>query len=167
MTDEALQRELAAPLTTLRIIVLALAMGCVTFLVVAFVLRNSGERDAPPAGPPTLTIVAAALAAGAAVARAFVSPLVVASGRRRLASDDAKALAGLYTNRTILAAALLEGAAFAAGVAYLVEGRVAILVVGALLAAAVASHFPTASGMAGWIEDQRRRLREEGSLGAR
>jgi hypothetical protein len=73
-------------------------------------------------------------------------------------------LLAVYQMRTIIAAALLEGAVFFMAVAYLLEGHVLALGLGALLALAVAAHFPTAAGVAAWVDEQRDRLRLEAEL---
>jgi hypothetical protein len=68
--------------------------------------------------------------------------------------------------KTIIGAALLEGSAFACGVAYLLEGHPLALAGAAVCTIGVALHFPTTSGVTSWIDAHERRIAEEKELGA-
>jgi len=152
-----------------QIIMASLVGGCVFFLAVVLSIRLRG--GAAPAGPgPLLAYVAVGFAVMALVARAVVPTVLVRAGLRRLAarqteaSDPAGAVAALwrlFSTRTIVCGAILEGAAFFALVAYLVEGAAIALAVALLLIAALALHFPTRSGTARWIQRQRESLEQE------
>ena len=74
----------------------------------------------------------------------------------------------VYMTRTIVAAALIEGAAFMSIVAYMLEGSTVALGLAVALVAGILLHFPTASRVVGWIEAQVRRVEEERDIaGAR
>src|SRR5205814_655151 len=75
-------------LMTLRIIHLALLMGCGTFGVCVYVMRQQGLRAAPP-DPPILGYVGAGLAALMAVLFIVLPPAIVAAWRRRMATEQA------------------------------------------------------------------------------
>jgi hypothetical protein len=67
---------------------------------------------------------------------------------------DVAPLAAIYQTQTIIGAALIEGAAFLAGIAYMLEQRqISLYVAGALLVL-IASQFPTVSRLEGWIENE-------------
>jgi hypothetical protein len=81
---------------------------------------------------------------------------------------DAGKLSIVYMTRTIVAAALLEGAALMAIVAYMLEGSTVALGLAVALVAGILLHFPTASRVAGRIETKMRRVEEERDIaGAR
>jgi hypothetical protein len=65
---------------------------------------------------------------------------------------DIAPLAAIFQTRTITGAALLQGAAFFACVAYLVEHQQAVLIVAGALLLMIASKFPTVSGLESSIE---------------
>ncbi len=66
-----------------------------------------------------------------------------------------------YLNQLIVGAAMNEGAAFFAGVAYLIEKNPIALAIGLVLIAGVIARFPTASRVERWIEQQQEKLRED------
>jgi hypothetical protein len=70
-------------------------------------------------------------------------------------------LPGVYLNQLIVGAAMNEGAAFFAGVAYLVEKNPIALAVASVLIAGLIARFPTASRVERWIEQQQEKLRED------
>ncbi len=165
---------------TLQIVVAAMTAGCILFLAIALVFRGS-----PAAGVqiPVLTCILSAMALMLVGMRLVVPRIVVAQARAAIRrgigpsredntlddapqSDEARnaaKLIGLFVTRTIMAAALLEGAVLMLLVAYLVEGSALSLGFAVVLIAALAAHFPTASGAAAWVEDQARLLDEERS----
>jgi hypothetical protein len=76
------------------------------------------------------------------------------------ASDTAK-LAALYQNQLIIGSALLEGGAFFAGVAYMVERRPIALAAAILLLVVLALRLPTADRIHSWIDRQLALLKEQ------
>jgi hypothetical protein len=180
-----LVQRLKPAIMTLRIIVVALATGVVAFAVTAIVIRV--QQAVAPANDTaelltTLGIVAAPVAF---LLSRFVPGLIVATSRRQIASgqygspaesnphqtggpqsslrqlgDDGK-LFTVYQTKTIISAALLEGAAFLNIVAYLLGGSPIALGLGLLLALAIVALFPRNSRVVEWIEGQRRLMAEE------
>ena len=121
------------------------------------------------------------------VARVIVPVQIISAARHRIAkgtwhppqltqaaekflerTGDAGKLSMVYMMRTVVAAALLEGAAFTSIVAYMLEGSTVALGLAVALVAGILLHFPTAPRVAGWIEVQMRRVEEERDIaGAR
>ena len=161
----------------LQIIVLSMASGCLVFLLIATFLRQ--QNGAPPPATPQLTYLMLILAGFALAARFIVPPLMVRAARYRLvvgglaaeqsplqpgasAKDvSAQALSAVYQTRTILAAALLEGATFLLIIAYLLEGVPAVLAIAAVLIIVIAAHAPSPTRLTVWIEQQLRLMNEQ------
>lgn len=180
-----LAERLKLAIMTLRIIVLALATGVVAFAIAAIVIRM--QQAAAPANDADglLTILGIAAAPVAFLLSRFLPILIVAKARGQIASgqygvpaepssrettgpqsslvqlgDDGK-LFTVYQTKTIIAAALLDGAAFLNIVAFLLGGSPIALGLGLLLALAIASLFPRVSRVVEWIEGERRLMAEE------
>ena len=87
---------------------------------------------------------------------------------RRAAAGSAATgkLFGVYQTKTIIGAAMIEGAAFLNLVAYLLEGNPITLGLGLGLAVVIAALFPSPSRVANWIE-QRLRLMDDNKMLAR
>jgi hypothetical protein len=167
---------------TLQIIVGALLSGCLLFLGIVLVVAG-GPGNSP--NRPMLTYAACAIAAAAVVARAVIPGIIVAQARRRILdgvwnaaqgdraagsagsldqNGDAGKLAQILMLRTIVAAAILEGAVFLLLIAYLVERWPLSLAFAVVLLVALAALFPTHSRAAGWMQEQMRLLDEERSF---
>lgn len=168
-------QDSAAPqdVLQLQIVVGAMIGGCLFFLAIALVLRVQGAFGAA-AKQPIVTYVAVGFAVLALAARVIVPAAVVRSGRGRLAARQAgssdpaettRELWRLLTTRTIVAAALLEGATFFSLVAYMLEGSPLALVIAVLLIVGLGMHMPTRSTAAGWIERQTAALKQEQQWG--
>lgn len=134
---------------TLQIITAALILGVVPFAVVVLVMKQ-GQVDGQP---EVLSWMAAGFAAVAFVVHLVIPNLIarqtvagITAGEIEGLSDDdrfRKVAPALYS-RQIIACALLEGAAFFCGVAYMAEhSLVAIGCMGALLLLLLMK-FPTA-----------------------
>jgi hypothetical protein len=168
----------AALVRMLQIIVGAMTTGCIFFLIIVLLIAGGPDKSVNPS--PVLTYVALVFAAAAVVARVIVPGIVAGQARRRIRQSqgdlptasteptkqhsDADRLAHGFAVRTILAAAMLEGAAFLFLVAYMVERTPHSVVFAIILIVALAAHFPTASRAEGWIQHQIRLLDEERSL---
>jgi hypothetical protein len=163
-----------ARLRVLQIVTVAMVMGALTFLAIALfivLVQNQGRGMAPPAGLPLISLLAAGFLVGQAL-MSFVLPAAVArSTLRRIAAGtwkpapgaevpatDAGKLLALYQTVLIVGLALLEGACFFGGIAYLLEGppfAAGVVVVGLLL---MLARFPTESRVRHWLEDQKEQL---------
>ncbi len=181
MSDPNLQDKLAQPIQVLQIIVGAMVLGIVAFLAVIIALRAGGQAFGAPAATGSLiTYVAIAYAVGAVLVRAIIPSVVTSAGRQKIlretagSADDGDAaggnggevdkLLGVFRTKTIITAALFEGAGLFVVVAYMIEGTSLALLGAIVLAVLLAYHFPTRSAAAGWIEDQRRLLEQEQML---
>jgi hypothetical protein len=174
-----------------QIIVGALISGVLVFLVVAVVVGPlagvGADAGAQPAGKlaqsvPILTYIALAVGA-VCLSMSLIVPSLLAK-QQRLAMAGGKSLPGqspastpaqrpeavgtaptglssVYLNQLIIGAAMNEGAAFFAGVAYLVEKNPIALAVALVLIAGLIARFPTASRVERWIEQQQEKLRED------
>jgi hypothetical protein len=188
MNEAAWQEQVSKRVWVLQMIVAALVAGCVFFLVIVLVSHGSAVGGAIGDGLTPLTWVALSFLALMAVSRAIVPAVIVRQGRRSIARGtfslsqarqlplqgdreeveemgDAGRLFVLYQTKTIIGAALIEGATFFIIIAYLVERNTVALGIAVALILAVAAHIPTRTGVVHWIEDQLRLVAEERSLG--
>lgn len=174
---------LAATTRVLRIIVGVMTAGLLFFLAVAtFVGAPPGRRAGAPQQqrPEALPVISVIAFVGAAtvVPLALVVPgIVVDSARKAIAAGtwrpaqgptapapdapgatDAQKLTQVYVTRTIVGAALTEGAAFLAIMAYFLEGKPYALALAVALIAGVALWFPRPGSAEAWVEDQVERL---------
>ena len=88
----------------------------------------------------------------------------ITAGELGAIQSESQLLAGQYQSNTIVAAALLEGAAFFNLVAYIIDGHPASLGLGIGLALVILSMFPSTQRMTNWIEQQTRLISEEKML---
>ncbi len=170
-------------LKTLQIIVGALVFGLVMFLGIVLLLHfQQGPFQRPQAGVeslPVISVVAFVIAA-IQVPLAFVIPGVVAESQCKKIADgtwnpmensnappldpkmmtDVTKLLFVNQTRTIIGAALLEGAGFLALIAYMIEGERYVLGLALFLIGGVASRFPTRTGLENWIDDRLGRIEE-------
>ena len=134
------------------------------------------KQDSPL---PLITYIALAFAIVALPMSVFVPSLIAKQQREAIArgqsasittppsgiSPDALSKPAVrwplaYLNQLIIGAALNEGAAFLAAVAYLVEKNPIALAVALALIAAIIARFPTTNRVERWIERQQEKLRE-------
>jgi hypothetical protein len=173
-------------LRILQFIVLALAAGCGFFggIVISLCLGKPWNYDLS-----ILTLLALAFGAMTIFFRLIVPPLIVHQARkvllRRLRDSgsekvvknsdplgaiDADIVGQLFQillTRTIIAAALLEGAIFFLLIATMAEHSLPALALAALLWLLLIAHFPTRDWTERWIENQQRLLREDRELSHR
>ncbi len=161
-------------LRTNQIIIGALVMGIVVFLVILLVVF--GARVEPLDGQAMISFVMAGFAANLLIIRLIAPALIVNSVRGKIAagtwdpshgnpqfqvaSTDEGKLLQLFQTKTIVGAAILEGAAFGNLVAFLLEGQVYTLVIAVLFALGILVSFPTRNGLAEWLDNQLRRMKE-------
>jgi hypothetical protein len=162
--------RLSATTRTTQIIVAALLAGLATFLGVAFILRQGGAfANRGAGGAPILTYVAVAFGAMLLAASWFLPRLIAANMRRGLATrprqGQEEALLGVYQTTTIVGAALNEGPAFLALIAYMIEGSPVALAVAGLLMGALAARFPSRAGVERWLGDQVEAIERERQFG--
>jgi amino acid transporter len=151
---------------------------------------GAAQGDGPDAvgdDNPLLPYIALAFAVSAVAARVMVVPVVVGTIRRKIAQgtwpppagrpqqpslvgmaeadEEAGKLAMLFLTKTIIAGAIIEGAAFFLLIAYLIEGSFMALGVAVAMVVLLASHFPTAGGFISWIERQKEEMRLNDQFG--
>lgn len=158
---------------TLQIIVLAMLMGTATFLgVVLFLSLTAWKPLFPVAGPGPVSLIGLGLAMVNGVLAVVVPRFVERNGLAQLGRnaagsvevDPETALGQLYQTKTIVGAALLEGAASFQLIALLIEGWVPSLVAALLLMAGILAHLPTAGKFAAWRERVERQARDEAAV---
>lgn len=166
--------ELPATVRTTQIVVGSVALGAMTFFVVALLVRRGGWAPQPPgAGRPIVSYVALLVAISTLGAQLIIPGAMVTAARRRIAAQVSRGaaressararLATLFTTKSILAAGIVEGGALFAIIAVMIDGWLPMLAVTAALIATVLSHFPSQSSAQIWIDDQLRRLTQDGT----
>jgi hypothetical protein len=165
----------------LQIIVGALLLGLVSFLVVILAVVPAPKPPAPLApgeggGPteplPVLTVTAYTFAVILVPLSLVVPKLLSDAQRSKIAAgnrspdapgpaDDVSRLALVYQARKIVGAAMTEGAAFLALVAYMIERNSVALGLSLALIVCVALRFPTRAAVASWIDGQLELIRQE------
>jgi hypothetical protein len=149
-------RNLPAAVSTLRIIVLALAGGVLIFAGVVLFLRSQGRPGDP--NMQLITWLGIGLLVSNLAMAAVLLPMIDASNRRRLAAgpNAPAAWVGLYVTRTIIGCALVEGAAFMCLVGALLDGQPWGLLAGAAGAALMLGlYWPTEDRAREFVERQR------------
>ena len=153
---------------TLQIIVGMMCMGALIYLGVALMLRlTEGGQGMKLKSPenPTITYVSLIFAGAALVFRLVGVSLMAAGQRRQIAqaipasegfsreSISLRAM-GLLVPRTIVATAVLEGAALVAVTAFLLEGRLWVVPVAGLMIGAMAAGIPTCDRLQNQLESE-------------
>lgn len=154
---------------TLQIIVCAMAMGVIMFMAVVTFEFSQNANVAKPA-TPVVTYAAIAVAVGAGAAWLILPGLIAGRLHRSLAGGryptsglaanvpnaaelgDVAPLAAIYQTRTIISVALLEGAAFMAIVAFMLERQHVAIGIALLFLLLILSHFPTLSRLEAAID---------------
>ncbi len=170
-----------ARVRTLQFIVAALAMGVILFLALVLFLGLGKETPADDTDrQPIITYVALAYGLAAFVAGPVVSTVIATASRRKLAAGqprpDAPApttadpaagrsltegLTGIFVVKTIIAAAVYEGAALFLCVAYMLDCNPLSAILAALLAVGILMQIPTRDRAQRWLDDQRRQVEQD------
>lgn len=165
MNESAQETTLETRVRSMQIIAFSLMAGVAFFAAVAVFLQNGdgGEQLENTPVATFLTYPAVFLAAAAVVARLMIPRLVVSQRLAGLGKPETPVheagqrvtLLEIYQTRMIVEMALLEGAAFFALVAFIVEGRWAAFAAAAALWVIMVLSFPTRSTVEQWVTDQR------------
>jgi hypothetical protein len=167
LTDQ--QRDYLGRRTlVMQIIAGALASSVVVFAVVTLVVRQ-GE----PAESAVISYVAIPLTIACLVGSPIVASRIVGIARQSLVqgtlkpppdaptgNGDVALLAGIYQTKLIIAAAMIEGAAFLNLVAYLLDGHVWTLAAAAVLLFILLMQFPTTGRVETWVSDELESLQQ-------
>lgn len=152
---------------TCQIIIGALVMGVVSFLVIVVLFI----RLEKPLDPPIITYVALAMGASVLAMSFFVPGAVITQMRRQIAKgaappsgkspEEKTVLLPIYQTQLIIGAALLEGGAFFATIAYMLERKPIALAAAGVLLGVLLTRFPTIDRLRGWIDRQTETMLEE------
>lgn len=169
---------------TSQIIVAALAGGVLVFLAIVLVIETDQPAPAAgqnnPLGLPMLTLIAVVFGVVNVVLSLLVPGVMVGNGLKQLVerppgdpaptdpwkegptlpSNDVGGLLPLFQTQLIIASALVEGSAFLALIAYMMERHPLALGIAAVLVVVLLSRFPTLDRVHGWLDDQSARLAE-------
>ena len=166
--DETSQNEIEVISRTTQIIVSALCAGIVFF---AIFLLFFYEVKKGPAG--IITYLSLGFAGLETIMCLIVPRVMVVAHRAQVAAGlwsapgpskiatDAGKVAQIYQVTTIVGCALLEGAAFFALIAYMLEGNIVAMAVAGLMLIGVTMHFPMTDKVRVWVENQLRIVHEE------
>jgi hypothetical protein len=139
----------------LRIITLSLVMGVVIFgLVVVFSMGALDPANAVPAGPLTMSYLGAAFAAVAFVLH-LVVPNVIARQTINRGNGSEQTKLEAFRTRTIVALALLEGAAFINLMALMMEHQWWSLAIAGGLVFWMLARFPSRTMIENWLAPER------------
>ena len=192
MNDSSWRDEIASKVLQLQIIVGALVAGCVIFGVIAVDMVNLGGQPDDAGQPdaaeqlPLLTYIALFFGITSLFSAWIVPSIMV--GKARLAilngtwqppqgpqgvafaefierCGDAGRLWILFITRTIIRAAIIEGAAFFLLVAYMIEHSPIALIAAIVWTFFVAVQFPSRARAVHWIEDQVNMLEQQRQFG--
>lgn len=164
-------------LRAMQMIVVAMALGIVIFLAVAEFspIERSEEQDADDSWA-MLTIVAVVAGVMSLPMGLLLPTVIVKVGRDKIAhasthatgdspgSDTSGQLQHLFQIRVFATVAVFEGAAFLAGVAYLLEHQVPALIVAGAMIVCILIQAPTHDRFRHWVENQSRRIDEARQL---
>ncbi|MEZ6070185.1 MAG: hypothetical protein R3C10_07860 [Pirellulales bacterium] len=175
--------RLPALVRNLQIIVGSLTSGALTFLIIAIIKSVFIDEGVERGEMELMAYLAFGFATVALVARAVVPHIVTLAGRRHIIRRESSsglvaistdkrsrpvpvvdALLNLYVTRTIIGAAIIEGAAFFALVVAIIEQQRYCLMLGGVMIIGIALHFPTRARVTQWLETQQMMLKEERQL---
>lgn len=176
MLDEPSREVVVRSARIAQVVTLAMCLGVSVFA--GFVVMQRGVGGQGTLG--VLTLASLGLAATAVPAGFLIGQQVIRSARSRLVpgtwrpvqeqsgcpGTEVEFLVATYQNQLIVGAALLEGACFLALMAYLTESHLASLAVAGMCLLGILARFPTAGGLADWVERQLQRIREERQFSA-
>src|SRR5262249_22238156 len=155
------------------------AMTAMTIVFLAAALFFHAQHNAAgglaqrPNRPPVFSVLAIVVAATVIPLSLVVPKLVSDAARKQIAAgtwkpgrgpaapppddgepSDAAKLAMVYLQKTIIGAAMNEGAAFLAVVAYLLEATPYALALALVLVGGLALRFPRREAVERWVDDQ-------------
>jgi hypothetical protein len=181
MSDGSWHDDDAKAVRVLQFVVCAMFAGVLLLLVVVLCIRPQ-DKVAAPLQPVSLTLIVAILVGVGLIARLLAVWQITVRSRRRIANgtyqpfaafwpsasgmhagqcSDTQCLFSVFQSKTMVSAAMFDGWALLAVIAYLIEGGPVSLGLAVLLALSVAAHFPTRSRIIGWVERQLGALEQE------
>jgi len=165
MPDETPSQDLVIPrLRIMQIITGALMTGVAVFLVLVLVLQQQGQFPVPAPQTPLISILAAGEFVVIFGVWLIYPPIFVRQGLVPIArrtpdpTAETNALLALKQTSLIVASALLEGSAFFALIAYLLEKQPYALGVALACLLLLLITFPTHVRVKQWLAEQQERL---------
>jgi hypothetical protein len=156
-------------LRTMQIVAAALIAAPLFLFVVALLVRAQGV-GAQPAVPIVSYVGIAFALVEVLVFMIFPNRAAAAACRKgplQAAADSQDLfLCGVFQTRLVIGFALLEGAAFLQGIAYILEGQSFSLAIGLTLVLIMAFLLPTRSKLESWMEEQKQVMLDQQSLGS-
>ncbi|MCA9055035.1 MAG: hypothetical protein KDA75_14435 [Planctomycetaceae bacterium] len=143
--------SIAQHVRVMQIIAGALVMGAVAFALISTLVL--GSLSAQPEGQ-IISLIGIGWAAVSVVAHFVVPDVIAQAALKSRPESDAASLCGVYLTKTIVAMALLEGAAFLNLVALTVEHNWWSLAVAGGLVFLMLVQMPTLTRVQQWIEIQ-------------
>ncbi len=176
-----MEKKRVAVLRMAQVVVAALVLGVVAFMLVAFFVAGGLK---PLRTELTISAIAAIVSVVLIVARFVVPTLMTRKECAKIArrtnpasssdlsgtsvSDgDQEKLLPLFPTRTIVAAAILEGAAFLNLAVFLSEGQVYSLLLAGIMILGIMAGFPTSGRLTSWLTAKTRLVQEIRSLPSR
>lgn len=170
MLNDEVSNRLAAQVRTGQIIIAALVAGCLAFLAAAG-WKYIQQQAALDPNLEDNTLLFLSFAIPPIIARFFVPNLMATAARRRLAADRsltgdalATSLIGVFQTRTIIAGALLEGAAMIAIFAFFQFSSPVALVAAAAIVFGLTTGAPKYDRAEVWLEEQLKAVQEDRAL---
>jgi hypothetical protein len=183
VSDAPWRDVLAKQVRVLQLVVAAMISGILMFLIVVCLTAGHGPAQEEH---PIVTTIALAMAALCVILRLIVPDVVVSAARRKILrgeynpgasatwaakrqaleaffrrTGDAGRLMAVYMTTTVLAGAILEGAAFLLLVAYLVDRQAVSLAVAIAILVALAAHMPWRARVFAWIDRELGHLEQQ------
>jgi hypothetical protein len=155
---------------TLQVLVVAMAAGVLVFLVIAVFVRPNNGNPRAPDSQPVITYMAIGMSVVIGAAWMIVPSAVERRMRESVINHESKdwgivrnmpnaeeigdaiPLANIYQTGTIIRVALVEGTAFLAGVAFMIERQPIALLIGVVLWLMILSHIPTVGRIENWVD---------------
>jgi hypothetical protein len=183
VSDPNLLSLLTGRVRAMQLIIVAMAMGVLAFLAVAFFVHTRVGAVDKTHKLHLVTPIALGYGIVALIGGPMLAGAMVTKGRRRLAQDHATAppdagrasgfggdaadgravkLASLLVTKTILSGAIYEGAALFLGVAYLLNRGFLTAGCSLIMVAAILMQLPTRDRVGRWIEEQLRQIEQDG-----
>jgi hypothetical protein len=159
MDRDAIDVGIKQQIKVVQIITVALMLGVLTFGAIAFQLGNGKQIPQEP----IVTYITLGLAMQAFLLHLLV-PMIIAKkqikGLAHLTDDIREELLGIHRVKTIIAFALLEGAAFLSLVSYIIEGHPFALGMAIGMLFFMSIEFPGTSRVLNWIESNVEAIRQ-------
>ena len=155
-------------LLTMQIIAAALMIGVVVFLGVVLILvygQQGGQGQLPAGDVPIISLVAIAMFVLNTPLALFLPNKMAKAALKQIAArdwkgDDTAELLGIRQGTMIVGLALLEGTAFTACIAFLLEAHVSALIIVGLNLLLMLALFPTRNRVRNWLDKQTMALQD-------